>query len=56
MKNNSIKNNKIVFTGYYGMSNFGDDLFGLVCASGAARFSPQSKVSVLSNYIEGFDS
>lgn len=26
------------FTGYYGMSNFGDDLFGMVCATAAREF------------------
>lgn len=26
------------FTGYYGMSNFGDDLFGMVCAAAAREF------------------
>ena len=50
------KNNNIAFTGYYGMSNFGDDLFGLVCASGAAKFWPQSKTRVLSTNIDGVDS
>ena len=29
---------RIGFTGYYGMSNFGDDLFGAVCATAARRF------------------
>lgn len=29
---------RIGFTGYYGMSNFGDDLFGAVCAAAARRF------------------
>lgn len=26
------------FTGYYGMTNFGDDLFGLICVAGASRY------------------
>ncbi|WP_373046592.1 polysaccharide pyruvyl transferase family protein [Vulgatibacter sp.] len=26
------------FSGYYGMGNFGDDLFGAICTSSAARF------------------
>lgn len=49
------KNNKIVFTGYYGMSNFGDDLFGLVCAGGATKFWPHSKTRLLSTFIDGSD-
>ena len=32
------KKESIVFTGYYGMGNFGDDLFGAVSAWGAAKF------------------
>lgn len=56
MKVQNIKPKRIVFTGYYGMSNFGDDLFGLVCARGAARFWSKSKSSVLSTSIKGADS
>lgn len=28
----------VALSGYYGMRNFGDDLFGLLCAAGASRF------------------
>lgn len=29
---------RVAFAGYYGMSNFGDDLFALLCAKAAQRF------------------
>ncbi|GAB2496562.1 hypothetical protein GCM10027084_07220 [Pseudoxanthomonas sangjuensis] len=29
---------RVAFTGYYGMRNFGDDLFGVLCAAAARRF------------------
>lgn len=29
---------RVAFTGYYGMRNFGDDLFGVLCATAARRF------------------
>ncbi|RDZ27431.1 polysaccharide pyruvyl transferase family protein [Lysobacter silvisoli] len=29
---------RVGFTGYYGMRNFGDDLFGVLCAAGARRY------------------
>ncbi len=29
---------RIGFTGYYGMNNFGDDLFGAICSTAARRF------------------
>lgn len=29
---------RVSFTGYYGMRNFGDDLFGTICAAAAPRF------------------
>lgn len=29
---------RVSFTGYYGMRNFGDDLFGAICASAAPHF------------------
>ncbi|RPE81657.1 polysaccharide pyruvyl transferase family protein [Vulcaniibacterium tengchongense] len=29
---------KVGFTGYYGMRNFGDDLFGVLCAAAARRY------------------
>lgn len=32
------KKESVVFTGYYGMSNFGDDIFGAVSAWGATTF------------------
>jgi len=55
LKMKTKKINKIAFTGYYGMSNFGDDLFGLVCAKGATKFWPHSKARLLSTYIDGSD-
>lgn len=29
---------RVSFTGYYGMQNYGDDLFGLICRQAASRF------------------
>ena len=29
---------RVGFTGYYGMRNFGDDLFGVLCAAAARRY------------------
>jgi len=29
---------RVSFTGYYGMRNFGDDLFGVICAAAARQF------------------
>lgn len=29
---------RATFTGYYGMNNFGDDLFGIVCSAAARRY------------------
>ena len=29
---------RIAFTGYYGMRNFGDDLFGVICTRAAERY------------------
>ena len=42
------------FTGYYGMSNFGDDLFGLVC-SAAARTYWHSEPRLVGPVIAGVD-
>lgn len=32
------RNLRVSFTGYYGMRNFGDDLFGAICTAAAPRF------------------
>lgn len=29
---------RVAFTGYYGMRNFGDDLFGVICTRAAERY------------------
>jgi len=56
VKIKNITPNRIAFTGYYGMHNFGDDLFGLVCAKGTAKFWSKSQPRVLSTAIKGVDS
>jgi len=43
----------ISFTGYYGMKNFGDDLFGMVCGWGAAEYWTRVNSSILSPPILG---
>lgn len=45
---------KIVFTGYYGFSNFGDDLFPLACLE-TIKDKSNVKVSILSPRIEGVE-
>jgi polysaccharide pyruvyl transferase WcaK-like protein len=43
------------FTGYYGMNNFGDDLFGMICSAAARRFW-NSEARLVGPAIEGVDS
>jgi polysaccharide pyruvyl transferase WcaK-like protein len=43
------------FTGYYGMNNFGDDLFGMICSAAAHRFW-NSEARLVGPAIEGVDS
>lgn len=43
----------VVFTGYYGMKNYGDDLFGVVSAYGAATWWPQFSPIILAPRIAG---
>lgn len=45
----------VVFSGYYGMDNFGDDLFAYVCALAANRFWNQTKSRLLSPAIKGLN-
>lgn len=45
---------KVVFTGYYGFDNFGDDLFPLACLSGMEKNKSLS-VFILSPKIQGVD-
>lgn len=33
-----MERSRIAFTGYYGMRNFGDDLFGVICTRAAERY------------------
>ncbi|MGK9064908.1 polysaccharide pyruvyl transferase family protein [Stutzerimonas chloritidismutans] len=46
---------KISFSGYYGMQNYGDDLFAVACALGAEKFWG-SKATVVSPKILGIES
>lgn len=43
----------VIFTGYYGMKNYGDDLFGVVSAYGAKTWWPQFSPSILAPHIAG---
>jgi polysaccharide pyruvyl transferase WcaK-like protein len=45
----------VVFSGYYGMDNFGDDLFAFVCASAAKIFWQQTETRLLSPSIPGLE-
>jgi polysaccharide pyruvyl transferase WcaK-like protein len=51
----SEKYSRVVFSGYYGMSNFGDDLFAYVCASAAKQYWRHTNSSVLSPAVKGID-
>jgi polysaccharide pyruvyl transferase WcaK-like protein len=46
---------RVSFTGYYGMRNFGDDLFGAICTAAAARFW-NAKPRVVGPAIDGVSS
>ena len=43
----------VIFTGYYGMQNYGDDLFGVVSAYGAKTWWPQFTPTILGPRIAG---
>lgn len=43
----------VIFTGYYGMRNYGDDLFGVVSAYGARTWWPQFEPTILAPRIAG---
>jgi len=43
----------VIFTGYYGMKNYGDDLFGIVSAYGARTWWPQYSPAILAPRISG---
>lgn len=45
---------RVYFSGYYGMQNFGDDLFGLICSSAAVRYWKASPCLV-GPHIPGVD-
>lgn len=45
--------NSVVFTGYYGMKNFGDDIFAAVCVEGARKYWGVNQISLLSPEING---
>ena len=46
--NKGFMTKKILFTGYYGFNNFGDDLFGLACINGLNSFCDQHIPIILS--------
>lgn len=43
----------VIFAGYYGMQNYGDDLFGVVSAHGASTWWPQFSPTILAPRIAG---
>ncbi|MBB6247562.1 polysaccharide pyruvyl transferase family protein [Rhodanobacter sp. A1T4] len=43
----------VIFTGYYGMKNYGDDLFGVVSTYGARTWWPQFSPTILGPRITG---
>jgi polysaccharide pyruvyl transferase WcaK-like protein len=45
----------LAFTGYYGMRNYGDDLFGLICAHAARRHWGVNHPRLISPPIPGVD-
>lgn len=47
--------NKILFTGYYGFKNFGDDLFGLACVNGLRNSGSDHIPIILSPPVNGVD-
>lgn len=46
---------KILFTGYYGFNNFGDDLFGLACINGLKKSGSNYMPIILSPPVSGID-
>lgn len=46
---------KILFTGYYGFNNFGDDLFGWACVNGIERLGNEYVPVILSPPISGIN-
>lgn len=46
---------KIAFTGYYGFSNYGDDLFAVVCSWAASKYWPDHRASVIGPPVKGAD-
>jgi len=46
---------KILFTGYYGFNNFGDDLFGLACVNGLKKIGGDYVPVILSPPVGGVD-
>ncbi|MEM1434237.1 MAG: polysaccharide pyruvyl transferase family protein, partial [Pseudomonadota bacterium] len=44
---------KLVFSGYYGFQNFGDDLFGLACSGGVREFCSGFEAVILSPPVPG---
>lgn len=49
----STRHPSVVFSGYYGMDNFGDDLFGFICSSAASLFWRHAKTRLLSPSLLG---
>jgi polysaccharide pyruvyl transferase WcaK-like protein len=47
---------KITLNGYYGFSNYGDDLFNLTSVLGAARWWPGHEVDILGPPVKGINS
>lgn len=46
---------KVLFTGYYGFNNFGDDLFGLACINGLKKTGSNYVPIILSPPVDGVD-
>ena len=46
-------NNKILFTGYYGFKNYGDDLFGIACVNGLKISGSDFVPAILSPPVSG---
>jgi polysaccharide pyruvyl transferase WcaK-like protein len=44
---------KVIFTGYYGMQNYGDDLFSIISTYGAQKYWKDFQPSILSPEIKG---
>lgn len=50
-----MKKIKILFTGYYGFNNFGDDLFPLACINGSSLYLKDCECYILSPPIAGIE-